>query len=254
MPHPIHLGQNLHELCRTAPPRTERSLFFEPLSFELLPNPIPLKISLPQYNRIILQQKGESIITSKRSIFGWRLANWPLEIGWLYTWPSSDRVSLHPEASTQRFGVSEKANSEKPRAVTYAEWALWLWVVFTCLLGIYQTHGQIPEIEEVMTGTLQGAITLSPASLMTMAVVGYSFVALLAAWIVYKIGDGKHWARSSLLWGFAFEILCMAFPPYHAGELLTAIPDLGLQIFAIYLLYTLPGSAWFEPKPTGRPL
>ena len=44
-------------------------------------------------------------------------------------------------------------------------------------------------------------------------------------------------------------------PPYH-GILgcLTDVPDLGLQIYALVMLYTAPGSGWFNrrrPTPAG---
>ena len=145
--------------------------------------------------------------------------------------------------------VQEK--SEKPQAVVYAELALWAWTAWTCLFGFLQTRSQIPEIEQAMAGDLQGLISIAPETLLRAAAGGYAAIAAVSAWFIVKLAAGKHWARSSFMWSFVFQVLLMALPPYHrmtAGEFLGAVPDIGLQILALYLLYTLPGSAWFPPK------
>jgi len=70
-----------------------------------------------------------------------------------------------------------------------------------------------------------------------------------------KIGAGKRWARSSLLLGFILDALYTLSPPHH-GILgyLTDVPDWGLQIYTLVMLYTAPGSGWFnrtKPTPAG---
>jgi hypothetical protein len=137
----------------------------------------------------------------------------------------------------------------KPRNVLYAEWALWAWTVWICLSGIYQVWSELPEIEQMMSDALQGVYTMQPRALLEMTIAGYGLLALLSAWIIVKIGAGKHWARGSLLWGFGLQAVCIAFPPYRGiSEYLADIPDLGLQGIAIFLLYTRPGRGWFASK------
>ncbi len=158
---------------------------------------------------------------------------------------------LRAHQPSLKIPVTVRAKSEKPKTVTYAEWALWTWTAWVCLFGLYQTGGQIPEFEQALTDDLQGAITIAPQSLLAMAAAGYAALAAISAWIVLKIGAGKHWARSSLMWGFVFQVICMVLPPYHkmgAAEYRAIIPDLGLQIYALYLLYAPPGSVWFQPQ------
>jgi peptidoglycan/LPS O-acetylase OafA/YrhL len=144
---------------------------------------------------------------------------------------------------------------EKPKAVLYAERALWAWTAWICLFGVYQTSASIPDIEQAITTQLQGTVTITPQTLMAVTVVGYAALALTMIWIVLKIGAGKRWARSSLLLGFILDALYTLSPPHH-GILgyLTDVPDLGLQIYTLVMLYTAPGSGWFnrtKPTPAG---
>jgi len=138
---------------------------------------------------------------------------------------------------------------QKPTNVLYAEWALWIWTAWTCLFGIGQSWLQIPEIETAMTDQLQGIFTVPPRTLLAAIIGCYGVLALASAWVVWKIGIGKNWARKSLLWGFVLEVLWIAVPPYSLSGFLSDIPDFGLQGYALYLLYTAPGKGWFARKP-----
>jgi hypothetical protein len=141
---------------------------------------------------------------------------------------------------------------EKPKAVLHAERALWAWTAWICLFGVYQTSASIQDIEQAIATQLQGMFMMTPQTLMAVTVIGYAVLALTMIWIVVKIGAGKRWARSSLLLGFILDALYRLSPPYH-GILgyLTDVPDLGLQIYALAMLYTAPGSGWFNRrKPT----
>jgi len=144
--------------------------------------------------------------------------------------------------------VSHQPKS-KPKAVACAEWVLWTWTAWTCVFGIYHTWLSIPEYEQQLLEQSQGLISIAPDMIMKLAVAVYALVLVLSIWIIIEIGKGKHWARSSLLWGFAFQILFMFFPPYHGfSEYLADIPDVGLQAASLYLLYTKPGRDWFPKK------
>ncbi len=135
----------------------------------------------------------------------------------------------------------------KPQNVRHAEVALWVWTAWTCLFGLYQSWGDIPEMEQAINDQLQGAITADPHTLLEWIVAAYVGIAVTSAWVTIKIGAGQHWARSSLVWGFILEFIFVAWPPHHwMKDIAAAIPDLGLQIYALYMLYTKPGSDWFE--------
>jgi hypothetical protein len=121
------------------------------------------------------------------------------------------------------------------------------------LFGVYQSWLSIPEIEQLISGQLADIITLDSKTLLEIIIVGYGLMAVASAWVVFKIGAGKHWARSSLMWGFALEVAWTACPPYHGVmDFLTGAPDIIMQGYALYLLYTKPGCEWFQqPVTTG---
>jgi hypothetical protein len=99
----------------------------------------------------------------------------------------------------------------------------------------------------MMNDQLQGMFTMTPGTMMEIIVAIYGVLAVISAWIVWKIGAGKNWARKSLLWGFVLEVAWGACPPWHGVlEYLTDLPDVALQGYALYLLYTKPGSGWFR--------
>ena len=137
----------------------------------------------------------------------------------------------------------------KPNQVLIAEYALWAWTVWTCVFGIVEAWHQIPQVEDLITGNLQGMVSIDANSMMKWVIYGYVGLAAASGWVVYKIGQGKHWARSTTLWGFVLQIGIMVIPPYNtAMEYLMDIPDVGLQLVALHFLYTQPSRAWFE-KP-----
>ena len=145
--------------------------------------------------------------------------------------------------------MSSSIKSPKPADVLYAELALWAWTAWACLYGIYHTWKQIPEIEDMLTSQLQGFIDIGPDRLLHMAVGGYVSIAIISAFVVYKIGQGKEWARLSLVWGFALEVLIELISAFFEPiEYLSDIPEFGLQIYALYLLYTPASRAWFASR------
>ncbi len=138
-------------------------------------------------------------------------------------------------------------NYETRQNVQRATTALWLWTAWVCLFGLYESWHQVPELNDLLS-QLDGLITISPKSLWPIMVAGYVLLAVVSILVIIGIGRGKNWARSSLMWGVLFQIAGEAFPPYHIVDFIKDIPDLGLQIFATYMLYTPPGNGWFERK------
>ena len=145
--------------------------------------------------------------------------------------------------------VSSYPKPNKPKRVQYAEWALLTWTVWTSVFGIYNGWLSIPEIEKTINEDFQGAVTVAPSTLMQGTIGIYILVILISLVVIWGIGRGKHWGRSSLLWGVGLQALCVLLPPYHGMlEYCEDVPDLGLQFYAVYLLYTWPGDAWFNPE------
>ncbi|MDP9128432.1 MAG: hypothetical protein M3N08_09270 [Pseudomonadota bacterium] len=140
-------------------------------------------------------------------------------------------------------------DSEKPRPVRHAEIALWVWTVWICAFGAYDAVQSLPEIEPIMASQLQGLATIDHTTLLESVIAGYAFLALTSVWVIWRIGAGKNWARASVLVGFILEAVWCAVPPYGGYRaFFLAIPDFGLQAYALYLLYTEPGASWFNQK------
>jgi hypothetical protein len=101
---------------------------------------------------------------------------------------------------------------------------------------------------------LQGLIALDMKLLLQVTVAGYAVLALSLLWVVFQIGRGKKWARISLLLGFVAQVLWTVAPPYHGVvDYLPDVPDLGLQFYALILLYAWPGRTWFNREEWAAP-
>ena len=140
---------------------------------------------------------------------------------------------------------------DKPQAVTRAEWTLWVWTAWTLGYGLYQTWAPSPPDDGGLTDTLKTLVPIPPASLHSAMAAGYALVALSMAWVVFRIGDGKTWARGSLLLSFVVEAVWIVSQsgPF---DFVADLPDMLLQGYAVYLLYTNPGRTWFKRPPPLR--
>jgi hypothetical protein len=156
---------------------------------------------------------------------------------------------LHPTAKQHKHLIMKNAwKIERPKEVRRAVWVVVAWSIWMCLFGIYQTWRELPMLQTMLDTQLQGLIAIDPADALKAAVAGYGVIALTMLWVAYKLDAGKKWARSTLLFSFALEVLIAAAPPYHdLLGYLQDVPDWGLQIYALYLLYTWPGRTWFNP-------
>jgi hypothetical protein len=132
----------------------------------------------------------------------------------------------------------------RPREVARAQQILWIWTVWICVFGIYQTLTSGGDA--MFAQQLQAIVDLPPQFVQTTVVIAYVMVALTMAAVVAQIGRGRRWARFSLLISFVFEFLLLAGPQEGGvtGYVALAL-DLGLQAAALYLLYTKPGRDWF---------
>lgn len=150
----------------------------------------------------------------------------------------------------------------KPKAVLKAEYALITWTAWTCIYGIYDAWTTLPQVTDAlktqMPGQLPDMLNVSPQTMMQWTIGYYALVALVSFLFIIMIGKGKRWARSSFLWGFLLEVLCsgtwMALAVFSGSppsflDWAAYVPDLGLQIYALWMLYTWPGERWFKPPP-----
>jgi len=78
---------------------------------------------------------------------------------------------------------------------------------------------------------------------------------LLLSWLVYKISQGRNWARMTLLLLVVFGLVAIGLRFQRLTALnpvLSAIQvvQTALQCASLYLLFTGPGRDWFR-SPTG---
>lgn len=77
------------------------------------------------------------------------------------------------------------------------------------------------------------------------------FTFALIAFLIFKISAGRNWARITFLVMFIIGVLPTL--PIVLGEFsrsavvgALSVSQIGLQVYALFLLFTLPGSSWFR--------
>jgi hypothetical protein len=134
-----------------------------------------------------------------------------------------------------------------PKAGRAAERILWAWTAWVTGLGIYQSGTSVQSMEKLIADHLPMTMPFNPEALQGAVIAGYVISAEFLAWMVLKIGEGRRWARTSLLLSFVFDAVSTGMPPYHGvSGILLAAADLGPQTIAVFLLYTLPGRIKFQ--------
>ena len=138
-------------------------------------------------------------------------------------------------------------NTGKPQSIVRAERALCIWVAWTCLWGAYETFYPTPEPEQAAVNSLMDTLAVPSETLRSITAAGYALTAASIVWIAVKIGTGHRWARTTLLIGFVLQVIWVADQSsYRPTDYLANAPDLVLQCYALYLLYTRPGRDWFN--------
>ncbi len=153
------------------------------------------------------------------------------------------------------------AQSTAPTAVKRAVLCLWLsWFVGFIRAPIQmQDPGMRAKIEEslAMAQAMHPSDEVDPDMVRDLAttflygVMGIGFVISLGiiALVLHKLKKGRDWARIlCLIWGAICAIGLFKLDGLNLGTGLT-VGSLALGYFALYLLFTGPGAAWFRKKP-----
>lgn len=127
--------------------------------------------------------------------------------------------------------MDAQATSKKPQAVSTATNLLWatLAIGLIAIAMDYQNFGA----------------DASAAFTNTVIVLTFSFLGFL----IFKIAGGKNWARITFLIMFLIGL-----PFVLSGLSLSVIGALSvaqtsMQIYALHLLFSRPGSGWFKKVP-----
>jgi hypothetical protein len=129
--------------------------------------------------------------------------------------------------------MEEQGTSPKPQSVALAVKLLW------ASLGVGVVKAFLYQFKHAAAGS--EAITYAVLAA-TLAII---------AFLIFKIAAGRNWARIAFLVLFVLGSFPMA--GVILGEFASApfmgalsVAQIGLQAYALYLLFTQPGSAWFR--------
>ncbi|HAX90888.1 MAG TPA: hypothetical protein DCY07_01585 [Rhodospirillaceae bacterium] len=143
---------------------------------------------------------------------------------------------------------------ERPETIRHAVWMLAGWTGWICLFGIYQAWVQYPAIQEMMAVQLQGMISIDFQTWMSVTVGTYVVLAASMAWILKKLFIGRNWTRYCIAFNLLITAAAPALSPAQSSvEYMALVPDLGLQAYAVYLLFSWPGRTWFNPPIIPQP-
>ncbi len=125
---------------------------------------------------------------------------------------------------------------QKPQSVASAVNLLWA----SMAVGLVKMLMDFPNLSAV-----------APAAFTNFVLV---FVFALDAFLIFKISAGRNWARITFLVIFVIDMLPTL--PLMLGEFSSApvigalsVAQVGLQVYAMFLLFSQPGSGWFRKVP-----
>jgi len=114
----------------------------------------------------------------------------------------------------------------------------------------------------LLGGLRSGAEALTTSILLGRQFLVFMFLIIIAAlglmaWLIWKVGQGKNWARVTLLVLFLFTLITSAVPLVAAIPLRPVSGGLGvvqltLQFGALLLLFQKEAAAWFGPGAKPR--
>lgn len=141
--------------------------------------------------------------------------------------------------------VREAPSMQRPRTVTLALRLMWAALAISAVnvvLG-WNTMFDLAEIPAEVRAFVK---------VFAMLVMVLSFTAYV--WIVWKMGEGRNWARIVLL---IFQLLSLVANPFSQlpkqGVLVGSIGILAfvMEVAAIVLMFLPASREWFQPRPKG---
>lgn len=152
--------------------------------------------------------------------------------------------------------ITPAAEGDCPGAVTSALWVGWSYqVLVLCILFFYFLPQQQAYIDSLANKPNQQwtqqdiNLFLHPTASLIGAATPFVVMFVLSAWLLFKTGQGRGWARNVLIGLFALRILVGLAVNLNAFSLLDVIA----QVAVIVLLLMPTSRAWFAVKAEVRP-
>ncbi len=105
----------------------------------------------------------------------------------------------------------------------------------------------------IINSAIQWGYLTSQATPVFLVTVQAATLAIVA-WLIYKIGRGRNWARVTFAIMFvlgllpALPMMAATFNRSLVAGCLTVVSTI-CQFVALYLIFTAPGRSWFSPAP-----
>jgi hypothetical protein len=147
-----------------------------------------------------------------------------------------------PDAQVSDPSLSERSHAERPRTVAIAIWLMWASVILSVM--------NVPLSWETITASAGDSPQMRGfVSTFVIVVLALSFA--LYALLIWKMGQGRNWARIVML---ILQLLSLLTNPFaqmkEAGLLAMAIgiASYVLAAVAVVLVFIPASREWFRPR------
>ena len=146
---------------------------------------------------------------------------------------NTDSAPVASNVRTQEELTEVQSVAQKPQLVVTAIFLLWA----SLAIGVVKMLLDFSYLSGVASAAFTNFILI--------------FTFVLIAFLISKISVGRNWARITFL--FIFIIGVLPILPIVLGEFsrsavvgALSVAQIGLQVYALFLLFTLPCSSWFR--------
>jgi hypothetical protein len=159
------------------------------------------------------------------------------------------RNPYSPPETPIRDGSPDRPPSLRPQQIIWASWMMWA----SLIIGFAALYFEGDLIDEALSDFSEDERGIARG----FTIAALALTAALYLWFIDRMRAGRNWARIVLLvftlLGFIGELTPgESVPDMPAMWIAMRIVDVLLQIAALVLMFTRPGSEWFRPPATER--
>lgn len=139
---------------------------------------------------------------------------------------------------------------KKPADIGRGQFVLWVWTFYATVVMGYFDLKDLPDTVQSLNDQAQGLFTVTDSMAFNGIIAEKILIFAVSAWVIASISLRRIGGRSTVMWAVLLQAACYPFMgTFSSGkEIAKAIPDIGLQILALALLYSRAGTAWFKAK------